>query len=45
MQISLLRMNQIKINQFIVKETAALRYPSLRASAGYNYNRSQTNSR
>jgi len=33
---------QIKINQFIVKETAAQRYPSLRASAGYNYNRSQT---
>jgi outer membrane protein len=34
--------NQIKINQFIVKETAAQRYPSLHASAGYNYNRSQT---
>lgn len=34
--------NQIKINQFIVKETAALRYPALRASAGYNYNRSHT---
>ena len=34
--------NQVKINQLIVKETAALRYPSLRASAGYNYNRSQT---
>ena len=33
---------QVKINQFIVKETAAQRYPSLRASAGYNYNRSQT---
>src|SRR5664279_2997126 len=33
---------QIKINQFIVKETSAQRYPSLRASAGYNYNRSQT---
>ena len=33
---------QIKINQFIVKETAAQRYPSLRESAGYNYNRSQT---
>ena len=32
---------QIKINQFIVKETAAQRYPSLRATAGYNYNRSQ----
>ncbi len=34
--------NQIKINQFIVKETAAQRYPSLHATAGYNYNRSQT---
>lgn len=34
--------DQIKINQFIVKETAAQRYPSLRAIAGYNYNRSQT---
>jgi len=34
--------DQIKINQFIVKETAAQRYPSLRASIGYNYNRSQT---
>ena len=34
--------NQIKINQFIVKETAALRYPSLRASAAYNYSRNKT---
>jgi outer membrane protein len=34
--------NQIKINQFIVKETAAQRYPSLSGSAGYNYNRSHT---
>lgn len=34
--------NQVKINQFIVKETAALRYPSLRASTGYNYSRNQT---
>jgi outer membrane protein TolC len=33
---------QIKINQFIVKETAAQRYPSLRAAGGYNFNRSQT---
>ncbi len=33
---------QIKINQFIVKQTAAERYPSLRASAGYNYNRTKT---
>lgn len=34
--------NQIKINEFIVKETAALRYPSLRASTGYSYSRNQT---
>jgi outer membrane protein len=34
--------DQVKINQFIVKETAALRYPSLRASAGYNYGRTTT---
>ena len=34
--------NQIKINQLIVKETAALRYPSLQGSARYNFNRSQT---
>lgn len=33
---------QVAINQFIVKETRALRYPSLRASAGYNYSRSHT---
>jgi outer membrane protein len=33
---------QIRINEFITKETAALRYPSLRANAGYNYNRSQS---
>jgi outer membrane protein TolC len=33
---------QIKINQFIEKETAALRYPSLRLNAGYSYNRSQS---
>lgn len=32
---------QVKINQLIVKETAAQRYPSLRASLGYNYNRSK----
>ena len=34
--------SQININEFIAKETAALRYPSLGASAGYNFNRSQT---
>ena len=33
--------HQVQINQFIVKETAALRYPSLRASAAYNYSRSR----
>ncbi|MGI8952324.1 MAG: TolC family protein [Chitinophagaceae bacterium] len=34
--------DQIKINELIVKETAALRYPSIRVSTGYNYARSQT---
>lgn len=34
--------NQVKIDQLIVKETAALRYPSLEANAGFNYNRSNT---
>jgi outer membrane protein TolC len=33
---------QVKINQLISKETAALRYPSIRANAAYNYNRSQS---
>lgn len=33
---------QITINQFIEKETAAQRYPSLRFSTGFNYNRSQS---
>jgi len=32
---------QIRINELIEKETAALRYPTIRASAGYNYNRTQ----
>lgn len=32
---------QITINQYIEKETGALRYPSLGASAGYNFNRTQ----
>lgn len=31
--------DQIKINELIVKETAAQRYPSLRANTGYNLNR------
>lgn len=32
---------QIKINEQVVKEVAALRYPSLRFSTGYNMNRTQ----
>ncbi|MEO8711781.1 MAG: TolC family protein, partial [Parafilimonas sp.] len=32
---------QVTINQLVEKETAAQRYPSLYANAGYNYNRSQ----
>ncbi len=32
---------QIKIAQQLVKETAALRYPTIRANLGYNYNRNQ----
>jgi len=32
---------QIRINELIEKETAAQRYPTVRASAGYNYNRTQ----
>lgn len=32
---------QIKIAELLSKETTALRYPSLRANAGYNYNRNQ----
>jgi len=32
---------QIKINTLIVKETSALRYPSIRATSGYNFARSQ----
>jgi outer membrane protein TolC len=34
--------NQIRISGYIVKETAAQRYPSLRATAGYNFSRNQT---
>jgi len=33
---------QVTINQLLEKETAAQRYPSVYASAGYNYNRAQT---
>jgi outer membrane protein TolC len=34
--------DQVKVNQFIVREVGAQRYPTLRASAGYNYSRVQT---
>jgi outer membrane protein TolC len=33
--------DQVKINQYIVKETGALRYPTLRASAAYNFTRNK----
>jgi outer membrane protein TolC len=33
--------DQLKINEFIVKETAALRYPSVRANTGFNFSRNQ----
>lgn len=33
---------QVTINQLLEKQTAAQRYPSVYANAGYNYNRSQT---
>ena len=32
---------QIKINEQIVKETSALRYPSIRATTGYNFSRNK----
>ena len=31
--------DQVRINELIVKETAAQRYPSIRALTGYNFNR------
>ena len=34
--------DQININKLIVKETSALRYPSIRANAGYNFFRNQS---
>lgn len=34
--------DQIRINELIERETAAQRYPTVRVSAGYNYNRNQT---
>jgi len=33
--------DQVRINELIVKETTALRYPSVRANTGFNFNRSQ----
>jgi len=33
--------SQIKINEFVVKETAAQRYPSVRGTAGFNFSRSK----
>jgi outer membrane protein TolC len=33
---------QVKINDFLIRETAALRYPTVRANAAYNYNRNQS---
>jgi len=33
---------QVNINELILKETTAQRYPSVFANGGYNYNRSQT---
>ncbi len=34
--------DQVRINELIVKETASLRYPSVRATTGYNFNRNQS---
>ncbi len=34
--------DQIRINELIVKETEALRYPTLRGTAGYNFGRNKT---
>ncbi|MCF0073069.1 TolC family protein [Dyadobacter sp. CY261] len=34
--------HQVRINELIVKETAALRYPTVRFNAAYNYTRNQT---
>lgn len=33
---------QVKINEYLIKETAAQRYPTVRANAAYNYNRNQS---
>jgi outer membrane protein TolC len=32
---------QVQINELVVKETAALRYPSIRATTGYNFSRNK----
>jgi outer membrane protein len=34
--------HQVRINQLIVKETAALRYPTIRLNTAYNYSRNQS---
>ncbi|MEP7141354.1 MAG: TolC family protein [Ferruginibacter sp.] len=34
--------DQVRINELIVKETAALRYPSVRATTGYNFSRNKS---
>jgi len=34
--------NQIRISELIVRETAALRYPTVRLNLGYNYTRNQS---
>ncbi|WAC12328.1 TolC family protein [Dyadobacter pollutisoli] len=34
--------HQIRINELIVRETAALRYPTVRFNTAYNYSRNQT---
>lgn len=34
--------SQISVNEWIEKETAALRYPSVRLNGGYNYSRNQS---
>jgi outer membrane protein len=34
--------HQIRINELIVRETAALRYPTIRFNTAYNYSRNQT---
>jgi outer membrane protein len=34
--------HQIRINEYIVRETAALRYPTIRLNTAYNYSRNQS---